>query len=411
MKRFIAILLPLLLISCDHFGTTRVKNLIDLTPRLEVEKDENLKFSSVKNNVFSSEKTKSYKLARHAIIAKPAFAKGVIYSVDKEGFVSAFSLKEKRILWSTDIAKGALDRNFNNGGILYSDGKLYVTNSTRYLVVLDAMSGHEIIRKEFPDIVRVKPVMATDRIMLIQTISNQLLAYDIKSSKLVWMHEGGIEIISTRNHVSPVVYNGYALVSYSSGEVLYLDVNTGKEKWRYNITDVSDNVGIPSFDPSVIVTPPIINNNYAYFATSNGKVAKIDLDNGTPAWLREADDVQSMNLIDGNIFIVNNARQVAALSSHDGKVRWVGNLISEKDRNSKKPKTALFRAPFISKNKSGVAVNVIASNGELYQFPTNESGRLATQPNIIKIQKNTKYYWISCCNGKLHLMTNNQIIF
>ena len=225
------------------------------------------------------------------------------------------------------------------------------------------------------------------------------------------MHEGGLETISTRNHVPPVVYNGHALVSYSSGEVLYLDVNTGKEKWVYNLTNVSNDVGTPSFDPSVVVTSPIINNNYAYFATSNGKIVKIDLDNGAPAWLIEADDVQSMSLIDGNLFITNNARQVAAISAHNGKVHGVGNLISEKDRNSRKPKTTLFQNPFVSKTKSGFAVNVIASNGELYQFSTNKSGKLSTQPSIIKIQKDTKHYWISCCNGKLHLMTNRQIIF
>ena len=183
MKKIIAILLPLLIISCDHFGTNRVKNLIDLTPRLEIDKEEPLKFSSGKKDPFSGEKTKSYKLAKHAIIAKPAFSKVVMYSVDKKGFVSAFSLKEKKILWSTDIAKNTLDRNFNTGGILYSDGKLYVTNSTRYLVVLDVKSGHEVIRKKFPDIVRAKPIMATDRIMIVQTISNQLIAIRYKIFK------------------------------------------------------------------------------------------------------------------------------------------------------------------------------------------------------------------------------------
>ena len=409
-KILISFLLPLLLTSCDHLGSTRVKNLIDLTPRLEVETSAPLKITDGKNSTFSGESEKSYKLSKHEIIAKPAIAKEIMYSVDKDGYVSSFSLKTKKILWIADIAKGLLDRNFNTGGILFSDDKLYITNSSRYLVILDANNGHEIMRKEFPDIIRTKPIMANERILLVQTISNQLIAYDINSSKLVWMNEGGMEIISTRNQVHPVIYNDHVLVSYSSGEVLYLDIHTGHEKWRYNLATTSD-VGLPSFDPSVIVTTPIISGSYAYFASSNGKVIKIDLDNGAPAWLRAAEDVQSMSLIGENLFITNNARQIAALSAHNGKISWVGNLISIKDRLSKKPKTALFQNAFVTKTSTGFAVNVIASNGELYQFNTNDFGNLPEDPSIIKIINNAKYHWISCCTGKLYLISAKQVKF
>ncbi|PCJ29718.1 MAG: hypothetical protein COA94_00650 [Rickettsiales bacterium] len=444
MKNFaLIILLPLFLVSCDNFGTTRVKNLIDLTPRLEVESAQKIKFSNARELLLDEKKAKSFKLAKREIIARPAIAKGVMYSVDGKGYVSAFSLKEQKILWSSDIAKGELDRSFSAGGVLFSDDKLYVTNSSRFLVILDAKTGHEIIRKEFPDILRAKPIMATDRLLLVQTISNQLLAYDIVSSKLVWLHEGGIETISTRSQAAPKVYNGHAIVSYSSGEVVYLDVTNGKEKWVYNLSTIDD-IGFPSFDPSVIVTEPIIHKNYVYFATSNAKLVKLDLSNGAPAWIRDADDIQSMSLINNTLFVTNNARQAAALSSHNGKVLWVGNMISEKDRSGKRPKTAFFQAPFVSKTPNGFAVNIIASNGELYQFATglpgtglpgadlsgidksgtdksgtdksgtgkpalSVPGQLPVQPKIIKIVKGVMYHWISCCNGKMYLMTNRKV--
>lgn len=413
MKKIILFgLLPVLLISCDRFGGGRVKNLIDLTPKLEVQSKEKLKFntSQIKKNPFSDQKSKSYSLAKNTIIAKPAFAKGVMYSTDSKGFVSAYSLKEKKILWQTDIAKGVLDRNFNDGGVLYSNGKLYVTNSSRYLVVLDAKSGDEIIRKEYPDIVRNKPVMATDRLLLAQTVSNQLIAYDIKTSKFVWLHEGELETISTRSHVHPVVYDGNVIVSYSSGEIVYLDAQSGKEKWRYNLTKISD-IGIPSFDPSVIVTVPVISGEYAYFATSNGKIIKMDLDNGAPAWIKVADDIQSLSLVGDYLLVTNNARQVAALSSHNGKALWVGNLIAQKDRSKRKVRTALFQEPFVAQDGNSFSINVIASNGELYQFKPDASGFIPSEPTIISITKNVKYHWISCCNGKMHLITGRNIVY
>lgn len=398
------------LVSCNNLGKTNVKNLIDLTERLEVETSDSLNVKGGEKKPFSVAKTKSYKLAKNSIIGEPAVAKGVMYSVDKKGFVSAFSLKTKKILWSTDLAKGNMDRGYNIGSVLHSNGKLYVVNGSRYLIVLDAANGHEIIRKSFPDIVRIKPAVTSDNLLIVQTVSNQLIAYDLQSSKFIWMIEGGLETIATRNAVAPVLYNGNVLASFSSGEIVFADAKTGAQKWHYNLTTTSD-LTSPSFEPALLVTAPIIKENYAYFATSNGDLMKMDLDNGAPSWSRKIYDVQSMSMVGDSLFLTTNARQIAGLNAHNGKISWVGNLISAKERSAKKVKAVAFQTPFVTKEASGFAVNVIAGNGELYRFNTSENGRLPETPEILKVEKKIEYHWISCCSGELYLMTNSHVRF
>ena len=411
MNKIFALLLTLFyLTSCDNIGSTKVKNLVDLTPKLEVETAKTPLFSTGKSDPFKEKKPHSYTISKKAIIGEPAVAKGIIYSIDKQGYVNAFSLKEKKLLWSKNISGNEVDRYFYSGGILFSDNKLYVTYGSRNLVVLDVESGNELIRKEFPDIIRTKPVMADDKLLLVQTISNQVIAYNTTSSKLMWMHEGGIEIISSRNHIHPVLYNGYALVSYSSGEVVYLNASNGSELWRYSLSS-SEELGLPNFEPSVIITKPIISGNFAYFATSNRKIIKLDLKEGKEVWIKTADDIQSMTLHDNSLIVTNNARQIALLSTTDGKVSWTGDLISPKERMSKKPKTVTFLDPFVVKDGNSYTINVIASNGELYQFTTNDSGRLSEQAVISAIDKNIRYYWISCCSGNIHLILDTKVKF
>lgn len=410
MKKLLAILLiPFCLSSCDNFGTTRIKNLIDLTPKLEVDTPKAHLFSSGIENPFKP-KSSSYALSRGAIIGQPAVAKGIMYSIDTNGYVSAFSLKEKKIKWTRDIADPQSSRTFNSGGVLYSNERLYVTYGTRDLVVLDTETGREVMRKEFPDIVRSKPIMSGHNLIIVQTVSNQLIAYDIKISKTKWMNEGGLEVISSKNQIPPMIHNGHVLASYSSGEVLYLNANSGAEVWRYSLSSSGD-VGLPSFDPSVVVTKPIFANKFVYFATSNGKIVKIDTTDGAAAWIKTADDVQSLALHDNSLIVTNNARQVAVLSAHDGHIHWVGNLISAKERSSKKPKPASFLDPFVVKDGTNYTVNVISSNGELYQFTSDESGHLPSEPHISKIDKNIRYYWISCCSGAMHLISDRNVKF
>lgn len=411
MKKFVSFLvISTCLASCDHIGSTKIKNLIDLTPKLEVESNRAPIITEGREDPYSFEKQKNYTLSKSNIISEPAIAKKIVYTVDRKGYISAFSIKDKKILWTTDIAADSTARDFHNGGILYSNGRLYITNGSRYLVILDASNGREIIRKEFPDIVRSKPIMATKDLLLVQTISNQLISYNIESSKFVWMHEGGIETISAKNHVHPTIHDNNVLVSYSSGEVAYIDIYSGAEKWRYILSSSGDSA-LPSFEPSIILTAPIISENFAYFATSTGKIVKLNLDTGIPVWLKDAENIQSMTLHQGNLFVTSNARQIAAISADDGKVNWIGNLISEKERGTRKPKPAFFQAPFISKSGEGFAVNVVANNGEIYKFITDINGNLSPTPIIIPIDRGVRYNWFSCCNGKIHLITDKNIKF
>jgi len=408
---FAVFTLAISLSSCDHMGTTRVKNLIDLTPHLETEEDNALNFSDIDKKPLSINDNRSgHKITKYSIITQPAIAKQVMYFLDSAGYVTAFSLKEKRILWVTDIAQNNRKRSISpDGGILFSNGKLYVASGSRYLTILDSTTGHSIMQKEFPDILRTKPIMATDKILIVQTASNQTVAYDVESSKFLWSHEGIVETISSKNRANPILHNKHVLVSYNSGDLLYIDITNGKVKWSYQIS--ANEIGLPNLDPSLLVVTPIIRNNYAYFATSNNKVVKLDLDNGMPAWIKKIDDIQSMSVIGESIFVTTNARQIAALATHNGKVEWIGNLISDKDRSAKKPQATSFQSPFITGTNIETNINVIASNGEFYQFDLDKTGHLPLSPKITKIKKDAKYYWVSCCTGKLHIVTDKMLSF
>ena len=403
------LLLPLLLASCDHFGSGKVKNIVDLTPRITVEAPNKINFTSVQSNAILNSHSTRYQLAKHPIIASEYVAsQDIVYSLDNKGYVSAFSLKAKKIIWSILLHKHKGDHNYYSGGILHYNDEIFITNGSRDLIILDAQNGTEKMRKKFSDILRNKPAIFANNTLLVQTISNQFFAYDIKQAKLLWMHEGGLETISSTNHVAPTIYNSNVLVSYSSGEVVYIDIKTGDVKWVFHLIDGTMDMGLPNFESAAIITPPIIKQNYVYFATSNGKLVKIDLDNGAAVWQKQIDDIQSMSLLGENLFLTTNARQVAALSAHNGKVIWVGDLISDKDKTANKNTTVAFQAPFVGTlQDNSLSLNIIGSNGELYSFILKD-GVLQDQVQILKIDPAILCYWLS--QDTLHMIIKNKLI-
>jgi len=409
-KKFIILLLPFLLTSCDYFGSTKTKNLIDLTKQLDVEDKRTINLVSSHQNIELdyTKKVTSYKLNKGNLITAPAIAKSMVYSLDDKGYISAFSLKTGKFLWSSKFIEDG-DTHIS-GSILYSDGKLYVATGSRDLIIIDATNGVPILTKSFPDILHKKPVMVNDRLLVVQTVSNQLVGFDTVDAKILWINEGNIEIINSKNHTNPVSVNGNVLASYSSGEIVLVDPKTGKNKWMISLSD-EKSINSYGFDLASVTTKPIMYNNHLYFATSNGLLMKVNAATGNIIWKKDIEDVQSMTLSGSNLIITTNARQAAIISTKNGLINWTGELITKAEKLKTKQRPVVFQSAFVVNDIHNKQVlNFIASNGELYQFAVS-NGMISSTAKVISIPKGVINYWISCCNNKVHLFTNKYANF
>lgn len=239
------------------------KNITELTPKLLVETNEFLKIDSAINNFNPSMLNgKEYTIAKNKIISEPVFYNDIIYTIDIKGNVSAFSNNTKTIIWSYNIGNKS-DDHYVGGGILYHNEKLYVTHGSRFLVILDSKSGHEIIRKELPNIIRTKPVLIDSHNIVIQTVSNQILAVNIDKLDFIWQHEGMPETLLSSYHADPIVYNGHILANYSSGQIIALDCK-GQVVWGIDTADSTQEIGLPNFETTAMLCKPIIHDRSLY---------------------------------------------------------------------------------------------------------------------------------------------------
>lgn len=405
-KNLLAVMLMILtLAGCDNFGSRKVKNIVELSTRLQSNNLETVELHPQLKDISPVDitKFKAYRVARDTVVAEPLFAKAVIYTVDSQGNANAFSIKEKKLLWTSEL-NNQRSYNFDGGGMAVKDDKLYLTNGSRYLTVLNRNNGNELFRKEFPDIIKTKPVLLQDDIVIVQTVSNQVFAYNTENSNLVWQHEGPQEILSSTNRVAPVVVRDQVLISYSSGYILSLS-KAGEERWAVNVNREQD-IGLPSFEQSSLIGEPLISDEYAYLAVANGKIIKVNIDNGQVAWEKKIEDAQTISLNGANIMITTNARQLAIIGKNGGEVKWVGEL---EIAGKKKSKIVKFINPIVSEDNNKLWLNVAANNASMYSFEQTVSGRLTSAPLISKIKRNIKYGGMTCCN-KLYFLTDKDIL-
>ena len=94
MKKLIIFLaLASFLSACDNIGSTKIKNLIDLTEKLEVDHKIPVMITKAVEDPYQMELQKQYAISKHNLIAEPVVAKKVIYSINDHGSVTAFSIK------------------------------------------------------------------------------------------------------------------------------------------------------------------------------------------------------------------------------------------------------------------------------------------------------------------------------
>ena len=408
MKKIVSLLLPFVILSgCNELWPKKVKNIFELTPKLSLQSNESIYLEASNIYPFNPDmlKGKQYNFARNKTVTEPIFVNNIIYALDIKSNISAFSIEHNKVIWSNNLSKNKKD-NYIGGGILHHNEKLYVTYGSRLLVVLDAKSGYEIIRKQLPDIIRTKPVMLNNDTVLVQTISNQTLALNAETLKTVWEHEGLSEVLSANYFVTPIVHQDSVIITYNSGQVLALNTKNGEVKWGFDFANF-ERVAIPNFEEASILCLPAYDNKNLYIATGLGKLTKLNLDTGAVIWQANAEDIQSISLIGNSLFATNNARQVAAFNPENGQVKFVADLNDGTD--PKKLKSAIFLPPFIGENNAKRSLNIISANGLLYSFKL-DNNHLSSIPNINKIVKNIKYYGTTG-NNNLYFSTDRKVIF
>lgn len=410
IKKIVSLLLPLIILSaCNALGPKRVKNIVELTPKLSLQSNEPIYLGNSANiYAFNPNmlKNKRYDFVKNKTIIEPVSVGNMIYTLDIRSNVSAFSIEKNKVIWSYNLSRNKKD-NYIGGGILHYNDKLYVTYGSRLLVVLDAKTGYEIIRKQLPDIIRTKPVMLNDSTVLVQTISNQTTALNAETLKNVWEHESLAEVLSASYSMTPIVHKDSVIITYNSGQILALNTKNGEVKWNFEFASF-DHVAIPNFEEASILCAPIYDNNNLYIATGLGKLIKLNLDTGAAIWQVNAEDIQSTSLIGNSLFVTNNARQIAAFNPETGLVKFVADLNDGK--NSKKLKASTFLAPFIAENNGSRSLDIISMSGVLYSFDLDNNDHLGTVPNITKIINNIHYYGLTA-NKNLYFSTDRKIIF
>lgn len=318
------------------------------------------------------------------VTALPIVYGGKVFTMDREGKVTAFSMNGGRV-WRTDLKPEEEKADSGFGGGLAAEGDtIYVATGFGTVVALNASSGKPVWTKSIGVPIRTSPTVANGKVFVVNTES-ELFALSTQDGKQLWTGRGLPEGAAVLSNVSPAVSGNTLVVSYASGELTAFDIATGQQRW----TDSVSGGGIAGGSLTSIgdAARPVIDDGVVFAGSRSGRVIATSLKNGERIWSRDIHAAQTPWVAGGSVFVVDTNNRVYALDRKSGKIRWVANL----------PNAKTWSGPTLAGGKLWVA-----SNKGLLVGVDATSGQISTQRDL----DNPVFISPVVANGRMFVLTD-----
>jgi len=302
------------------------------------------------------------------ILSEPVIAAGHAFVLDSETKVVALDLASGRVAWERDLMPDYEDSAASlGGGVAYGYGRVFAATAFGEVVALEAATGEPLWAQTIGAPLRAAPTVADGRVFVI-AFDNRLFALDARDGAVLWQHAGITESAGLLGAAVPAVSGDLVIASYSSGEVVALRVENGRQAWSDSLifqgrfgarTNLSDVDASPVVDRGVVIA-----------VSQSGRLVAIDLRSGLRVWDQEIASAQTPWLAGDYIFVVTTDAQLVCLRRADGRIRWVTALPAFEDPDEREG-PILWSGPVLAGDRlivagsHGVALAVSPYTGQV----------------------------------------------
>lgn len=186
---------------------------------------------------------------------------------------------------------------------------------------------------------RQRPAIEGERVFVADD-AGRVLALDLNTGATLWDSEivrtgkVGNRILFWRRKAldggvtgGPGVGNGLVVAGGRNGEVVALDMETGAERWRAQVT-------------SEVIAPPLVTSDRVVVRSNDGRTFGLDVADGTRKWVFDR-GLPTLSVrgngapvTDGNlVYLGYDDGNVVALRGTDGTVAWIQRIAEPDGRN------------------------------------------------------------------------------
>lgn len=305
------------------------------------------------------------------IFSLPIVASGVLYAMDARGYISAHQAADiNQVLWVSHAAVEEDEPDLLGGGLAFDNGKLFATTGQGKVVAINPQNGEPLWKQAINIPIRVAPKAAAGKVV-VMTVDNQTFGLSSDTGDIIWSHRGYAETAGFIADAAPSVTETAAVVPYSSGQVVGIDMENGQEMWTETLMLAKRTTASDIF--SGIGGNPVIADGMVYAVSNNGLLAAIEMIRGQRLWDQEISSGNTPFVAGDAVFVISRDQEMIAVNKADGRIKWVHPLGAYEDGDKRDPIT--WRGPILAGDKL-YAVNALGEMAALNPKNGEELGRI-----------------------------------
>ena len=254
------------------------------------------------------------------LIAQPVVAEGKLFALNSYGEVVAISAGTGGTLWRTNVMPKDEDQGDVGGGVGYANGVLYVSTGGAEVLALNPGDGAIVWRAPLDAPARGAPTISAGRIYVVTT-ENELVALDPqKKGARLWNFAGVAEPTGILGAANPAVEGNIVVTPQSSGEIVALRVENGRQLWTERLAAARQINPITNI--ADITARPVVDRGIVIAVSNAGRLAALDIRTGRRVWDVDIGGIQTPWLAGDWVYALSNEGQLVCIERASGRIKW-----------------------------------------------------------------------------------------
>ncbi|MDR0640453.1 MAG: PQQ-like beta-propeller repeat protein [Holosporales bacterium] len=300
----------------------------------------------------------------------------LLYAIDAIGELNCVEQRSGKIVWKRMVAKQPDESSFS-GGLTADNGVVYVSTNIGHVLAIDAKTGKELwnVNLKFP--MKGPPLYVPGNI-IVTAINNQTFALDPRNGNTLWGKTMNQEQTIMREASVPAVTGNSLICTYSSGDILAIDMQDGAELWTDTL--FSGSMADSGSMISHIAASPVVIDGFALVLTSESRAAMIDVTTGIRVWEQSFGTTLTPAVIRDWAFILSNDNTLSCISLKTGRVKWTTDVKDFCDNKRSKKNRVKWIGPVLING----SVVVFSDGGDMVYFDAS-TGNLKKKDVFAKL--------------------------
>ena len=264
-------------------------------------------------------------------ISAPVFSNQHVFILDSRANLYSFGLDGKKE-WVLDLAP-SLEKNqktHHSGGIVLNKENLFVATGFGEIFSIN-LDGSINWKKRFDSPFRGAPIFSNNKIFVIN--ANDLAIAINKKGETIWTLQGPTRPTLLSKGISPALKSNKLLLPFSAGQLTAVRPNSGAELWTAAFDQSNKGEAysiIGDFGGS-----PVIKSNKVFLISSSGQLLALNLNSGRKIWSVSVGSNSTPLIVGGSIFVVSTKGQLVRIGENNGEVIWSRNISGSNTSNEK----------------------------------------------------------------------------